>query len=79
LEEVGVNENNLLWVNADQDLDQIPHPTRRHFLALGEVAQLRLEELVFPVMRFDHPQYHKRFRYREPYPLAKFLEGRFKP
>lgn len=74
LDEAGLPEENLLWVNADQDLSFIRElewkPT---VIALGDKAGLELSKVQVGAQVVKHPQYWKRFRTKEPYPLLKIL------
>ena len=73
LDVVGVQEYQLLWVNADQDLELIS-PTRDYY-ALGDMAAKRLTELGVPFQGVPHPQAWKRFHHGEAYPLTQLLMG----
>lgn len=79
LDDGEIPEHTLLWVNSDQDLTTIHHPTRRKYIALGSVAVAKLEKLGWPYEVFSHPQRHKRFFFNQPYPLIEFLKGEYRP
>lgn len=65
----GVGELELLWLNADQDLDQVPDLKDRRVLALGEVAHR-----AWPAAQLvPHPQSWKRFWSKSVYPLLEKL------
>ena len=73
-----VSERQLLWVNADQDLQWLPsyrwaNRLEPYLVALGEKAAKALLKLNLPFHHINHPQYHRRFRAAEPYPLATYL------
>lgn len=82
LEEADVGEDRLLWANADMDLGRVIacwDATRtahgRYLVALGDQAAAAL----YAVGERDfhtcqHPQFHKRFRAREAYPLVNLLK-----
>lgn len=64
-----IEEADLLWVNADQDLDQIPGLEDRRVFALGEVAHRAWHKSIL----VPHPQTWKRFKSKERYPLLEML------
>lgn len=74
LDEAGLPEENLLWVNADQDLSFIHElewsPT---VFALGTKAEAALYREKLEATAVPHPQYWKRFKSSEPYPLVKLI------
>lgn len=82
LEEADVGEDRLLWANADMDLgliiqrwDDVRVGSGRYLVALGDQASAALYaagERDFHT--FQHPQFHKRFRTREAYPLTTLLK-----
>lgn len=81
LEDHGISESALGWVNADQldvsSLSQFQHVT--HVVALGAIAASRCREVlageVSPVLHeLPHPQAWKRFHHREPYALGPLLK-----
>lgn len=71
LAEAGVNEQELLWINADQDLSFIR--SNRKVIALGAKAadELRTRKIRFQTV--DHPQSWKRFNAKRQYPLLDVL------
>lgn len=71
LDVVGVSERQLFWVNAD-------HPKLVTVLAAVPAASViclgqRAARAVPGAPSVPHPQYWKRFRYREEYPLVPLL------
>lgn len=77
LENEDLGEDRLLWANADMDLPAILNYalSPRHVVALGEAAADALAKAgVRDFFRVDHPQFHKRFKSREIYPLIHLLK-----
>lgn len=77
LEEAGISEQSLLWVNADE-LARVPeffdwHAGKR-FVSLGDKAENTLLEAGQTCSPVHHPQYWKRFQSGRPYPLIKVLK-----
>jgi hypothetical protein len=74
LEEAGVDERHLCWVNASERLVpwlySVPIST---VVGLGRVAQRALGELGIQHRKAEHPQFWKRFHHDEPYPLIAGL------
>jgi hypothetical protein len=78
LDHAEVGEQDLLWVNADQDLslllaNQDVDTTDRRFIALGLPAKAKLEELGIAATHVPHPQGWKRFKGNQAYPLKIIL------
>lgn len=79
--EADVNEKDLFWVNA-LDNDGTPvdlgsmhaYLQPKHIFALGKVAEERLKVYNLSYTAFAHPQYWKRFKSKEPYPLIAALK-----
>lgn len=71
LEQAGVSERDLYWVNADQPLDSVLLKHHR-VIALGDEASERLAGLSHE--KVPHPQYWKRFRDLFEYPLLGMLK-----
>lgn len=75
LENAGIPENQLFWFNADQPVDEIIKLIPDcHLVALGEKAAARVSPLRYDRFSRPHPQYWKRFRSDEMYPLIPLLE-----
>lgn len=82
LEDANIEERKLFWVNAlDNDgsevdlrklFDFIQPPT---VFALGNVARDQLKKHGIEFQHVPHPQYWKRFKNKEPYPLIEQLAG----
>lgn len=80
LEAFGIDENQLCWWNADMNLTFLRYLLSDdndppQILALGSAANAALNELRIKHGLFQHPQYWKRFRGNEPYPLITALRG----
>jgi len=80
LEELGVHENDVLWLNS-ADLNGVPTDPKllegwgKHtIIALGGNASKWLEEHGKPHLKVFHPQAWKRFHSKEPYPLLGHLQ-----
>ena len=80
LDACGIGENQLLWVNADQDVSLLykdcwklagQGPT---VIALGTQAYRKLQTCGVAAIKVNHPQYHKRFLADRPYELITCLE-----
>jgi hypothetical protein len=76
----GITEDRLAWVNSatwdgnPTEPDILTAVSWTHILALGGNADKWLRKNgVTKFQRFDHPQFHKRFKSTEPYPLIEFL------
>jgi hypothetical protein len=74
-----VPEERLMWINSAA-FDGTPTSTdlfKTHefdaVIALGNNASKWLTKANVPHEKFDHPQYHKRFKNSEPYPLIERL------
>lgn len=86
-----IPEHELIWINsADKD----GNPTNKQILrrlcpdtiiCLGGNAEKWMKnasetlDAFYTYYKFDHPQYHKRFKNSEEYPLIKFLREIFYP
>jgi thymidylate kinase len=79
LERGHIAENQLLWVNADQDLTVLQKAgvSHRHYIALGRTAEAKLREVIGKPDVMPHPQSFKRFNYKQPYPLIPHLHKLF--
>lgn len=76
-----VCERNLFWINALEndgtfvDLGELVRELRpANVIALGKVAEARLSVYNIEHDAVPHPQYWKRFKSKDPYPLIKKLE-----
>ena len=70
----GIREDDLLWVNSDQDLTMLERDHSPVFIALGRVAYDELRKYdVKAVALVEHPQYWKRFKANQPYPLIQSI------
>ena len=74
----GIDENKLLWINT-YDKDGIPNKISPHSLkpskiiALGGNASKWVKSFKVSFTSTYHPQYWKRFRNKEIYPLLNIL------
>jgi hypothetical protein len=81
LENAQIDETKLFWCNAvhdgvNTDLEVLIHTLKPyHVVALGNRAHAALEFFGIVHHTFSHPQYHKRFKHKEPYPLIQFLKS----
>jgi len=83
LEDAGIPEERLFWINAldndgsDVDLRKIYDELEPCMvIALGNIARDKLKK--FDIEGFGivpHPQYWKRFKHKQPYPLINVLKG----
>jgi thymidylate kinase len=79
LDEKGVSESELYWVNALDpdgewtDPDFVDGLEPRKIVALGKVAETWCRENGLAHTGVIHPQCHKRFFYHQPYPLLQEL------
>lgn len=80
LEDAGISEESIYWINS---YDQNDQPTESAFidrlkpqtiLALGDNAARWCETYGLRFEQFGHPQWHKRFKYHEDYPLIARLK-----
>lgn len=71
-----IREDQLAWVNADQDLTAF-HPKQK-VIALGNKARIEASRHFDLVYDVPHPQHHKRFGGREDYALIDILTGKLK-
>lgn len=73
LEYAGVDESEILWINADQDLARVAD-LGEHFIALGDRAAEELQAVGIRPRVVPHPQYWKRFRPSRRYPLIDVFD-----
>ena len=76
----GVNEKRLLWINSASkagepfDPSVLTQHSWTHVIALGNnAAKWLTKNDCTTFVKVDHPQYHKRFKSTEPYPLVELL------
>lgn len=81
LERAGINELDLYWTNVfDRYGDKLDGsfitqmPNLISVFALGNVAKDWCAENFIPAVNVYHPQYWKRFKANEPYPLIEKLK-----
>lgn len=79
LHATGVEEAQLLWVNADQLANPgnglAEHLRQRRVVAFGEVAGQVLAQKAVPHVQVQHPQSWKRFHYGERFQLLDALKA----
>jgi thymidylate kinase len=75
LELESIYESELLWVNADQDLNFLNAKQNCSVIAMGIPAMDALKAIKFKEMAYwiDHPQFWKRFKTDEKYPLSQVI------
>jgi len=80
LDNSNIEERHLYWINA---YDKEGIPTEPYFieqlkpvaiLTMGDSAARWCQSNAIAHEQFSHPQYHKRFQFKEPYPLIQRLE-----
>ena len=72
-----IGETQLLWANADMELQpllRLPGPERL-LIALGTQASEKLGKLGLAHETVRHPQAWKRFNHGQPYPLIPLIEA----
>lgn len=72
-----IDERDLVWVNADASvgaLRELIEVNGHKVFALGEDASAQLREYNIVHTLFPHPQFWKRFRYGECYPLLDAIK-----
>lgn len=80
LEINSVPESDLLWINsADYDgtptnLSLLENCYSNEVIALGHNAARWFSSYGKPFIKLDHPQYWKRFKSKEAYPLIDYLK-----
>ena len=70
---VDVGEDDLLWVNADQDVSFLYDLQPEKIIALGNLAYERLYKLKIQATAVPHPQSWKRFNNGQRYPLLDLI------
>lgn len=68
-----IREDQLLWVNADQPLDLLELSHEPQVIALGQVAASACYAHKLRAKVVDHPQYWKRFKASQTYPLIQHI------
>ncbi len=81
LDASGISESELYWVNCKNMMGDLimPHFVEelmpRAVVALGEDAARWCSMADVPCFTVEHPQYWKRFRNSDPYPLVNYLRS----
>lgn len=70
---VDIGEDELLWVNADQDLAFMYDLQPEKIIALGNMAYEKLYKLKIQATAVPHPQAWKRFNNGQRYPLLDHI------
>lgn len=73
LDLIEVGEDDILWVNADQDLSLLYDLNPERIIALGDAAYSQLYRLKITAATVPHPQAHKRFNNKQRYPLLDLI------
>jgi hypothetical protein len=73
LDLAGINEKELLWVNADQLSPSMLNDQRQQIIALGKTAERTLFDFSLKFEACEHPQSWKRFNSKDAYPLIDLL------
>lgn len=73
LDLIEVGENDLLWVNADQDLEFLYDLSPEKIIAMGSQAYEKLYKLKIMATTVPHPQSWKRFNNGQRYPLLDII------
>lgn len=78
----GITEDRLMWTNSATwdnkvgDVKLLAHREWSHVICLGGNAKkFALKNGIANPTVFDHPQYHKRFKSKEPYPFIEFVQN----
>lgn len=81
LDEHNIQEQNLLWLNSSSksgvavDLLILDRIDCEYICLLGKKAEEWARNINHRhVIGFSHPQFHRRFKASEPYPLIEFLK-----
>ena len=73
LDSIEVGEDQILWLNADQDLSILYDLNATKIVALGNEAYEQLYRLKIKAEVVPHPQSWKRFNAKQPYPLLRII------
>lgn len=73
LDQLGIGEDQLLWLNADQDLSVLHDLEPEKVIALGNKAYEQLYRLKITAATVPHPQAFKRFNSKQRYPLFDLI------
>lgn len=68
-----VSEDQILWLNSDQDLSVLHDLNPGRVITLGTEAYQQLYKLKIKAASVQHPQTWKRFNYRQRYPLLDLI------
>lgn len=73
LDSIEVGEDQILWLNADQDLSMLYDLDATRIIALGNEAYEQLYRLKIQAQVVPHPQSWRRFNAKQPYPLLNII------
>lgn len=73
LDSIEVGEDQILWLNADQDLSVLYDLTPERIIAMGTEAYQQLYKLKIKAASVQHPQTWKRFNFKQHYPLLDLI------
>lgn len=73
LDLVEVGEDDILWLNSDQDLSVLYDLTPERIIAMGTEAYQQLYKLKIKAASVQHPQTWKRFNFKQRYPLLDLI------
>jgi thymidylate kinase len=73
LDSIDMGEQDLLWLNADQDLSVLHDLQHERVIALGTKAHEQLYRLKIVAATVPHPQAFKRFNAKQRYPLLDLI------
>ncbi len=68
-----VSEDQILWLNSDQDLSVLHDLTPERIITLGTEAYQQLYRLKIKAASVQHPQSWKRFKHGRRYPLLDLI------
>lgn len=68
-----VGEDEILWLNSDQDLSVLHDLTPERIITLGTEAYQQLYRLKIKAATVQHPQSWKRFKHGQRYPLLDLI------
>ncbi len=73
LDLIEVGEDDILWLNSDQDLSVLYDLAPERIIAMGTEAYQQLYKLKIKAASVQHPQTWKRFNFKQRYPLLDLI------
>ena len=73
LDLIEVGEDQILWLNSDQDLSVLYDLEPERIIAMGTEAYQQLYKLKIKAASVQHPQTWKRFNFKQRYPLLDLI------